>query len=124
MHEIYQQHILAHARSNAHRGALSHATHVGRSQNASCGDDLTLRLRIENESIAEASFEGIGCAISQAAASLLTETLTNMPIAEAAQLTERDVDHLLGFTVSGGREKCAYLVLAALHKALDSHENA
>ncbi len=122
MHDLYQAHVLSHVQHPHHKGVLDRSTHSGHSTNASCGDDLTLHLRIENDTITDATFTGTGCAISQATASMLTDVLITLPFTDATHLAEATVDRLLGFKVSTGREKCAYLCLAALRNALEKHE--
>jgi nitrogen fixation NifU-like protein len=118
--ELYKQHILDHATRPRNKGPLAGATHEGKGSNPSCGDSLALYLAIEGDRIARASFEGVGCAISQAGASLLTERLTGMPLAQADALRETDVYALLGIEVGPAREACALLAYRALKVALTS----
>lgn len=73
--DLYRELILDHSRNPRHFGKLADATHVADGINPLCGDKLRLYLRIEEQRIAAASFEGIGCAISVASASLLTEAV-------------------------------------------------
>ena len=115
---LYQARILDHAKNSRNRGNLTHADVTTSGSNPSCGDALLLHLRFEGERIAEAAFEGEGCAISQASASLLTEKVVGMTKHDAQALTEADVYALLGIEVSVGRQKCALLAWRALLDAL------
>lgn len=95
------------------------SAHVAK--NASCGDSYILYLRVKKDFITDASFSGVGCAISQAAASLLTERVQNKSLKEVQALTEEDVYALLGVPISIGREKCALLLFRALQEAVQQH---
>src|SRR6059058_234066 len=86
LREIFQDIILDHGRHPRNFRALEHPTHLARGHNPLCGDRVTVYLAVEDERIADVSFEGRGCAISTAAASLMTEVLKDKTIAEARQL--------------------------------------
>ncbi|MEM7501161.1 MAG: Fe-S cluster assembly sulfur transfer protein SufU [Pseudomonadota bacterium] len=76
LRELYQELILDHARHPRHFGSLDDATHSADGINPLCGDKLTVYLRVGDDGcIEEATFEGVGCAISVASASLLTESI-------------------------------------------------
>lgn len=80
--DLYQAVILDHNKRPRHRGRLPTATRVASGDNPTCGDSCTVYLRLEGDRIAEASFEGTGCAISQASASLMTTLLQGRTIEE------------------------------------------
>ena len=86
LRELYQDIILDHGRHPRNFHALEHPTHLARGHNPLCGDRVTIFLVIEGERIADVSFEGRGCAISTAAASLMTEVLKGKSIEEARRL--------------------------------------
>ncbi len=119
--ELYQAHILQHAKHPHNKEELADATISVPAKNTSCGDAYTLQLNVQDGFIEKAAFTGIGCAISQAAASLLTDKLTGMSTHEAAQVSEEDVYTLLHVPISTTREKCALLLWRALHEALKEH---
>ena len=73
LRDLYRELILDHAKSPRHFGTLANATHTAEGINPLCGDKLHLYLEVEGETIKDVSFEGSGCAISVASASLLTE---------------------------------------------------
>jgi len=97
LRDLYRELILDHARSPRHFGKLDGATHSADGINPLCGDKLKLYFRLDSdERIADACFEGSGCAISVASASLLTESVTGMSVAEAI-----DFFHLVTASLTG-----------------------
>ncbi|MCD6339107.1 MAG: SUF system NifU family Fe-S cluster assembly protein [Verrucomicrobia bacterium] len=88
LNDLYQQVILDHSRNPRHFGKLPEATHSAQGRNPLCGDELTLYLKINDGRVEAVSFEGSGCAISRASASLLTETLQGRPVEEVRGLFE------------------------------------
>jgi len=97
LRELYRELILDHARQPRHFGRLHSATHTAEGLNPLCGDRLTLYLELAgNGDIADASFEGSGCAISVASASLLTDTVIGMSKPQAIDLIETLVGRLSG----------------------------
>lgn len=89
LRELYQDVILDHSRHPRHFGALEGATHVGEGYNPLCGDRVKVHLILdETGRVANIKFEGKGCAISQASASLMTDMLAGRTLAEAKQLME------------------------------------
>jgi nitrogen fixation NifU-like protein len=86
LRELYQDIILDHGRHPRNLRALEHPTHLARGHNPLCGDRVTVYLAIDGDKIADVSFEGRGCAISTAAASLMTEVLKGKTLAEAQAL--------------------------------------
>lgn len=137
LRELYRELILDHARSPRHFGRLEPATHRASGINPLCGDKLELYLQVEGDRIRAASFEGSGCAISVASASLLTETVTGLTTASASACSHRltesltadgDADDgeglgklgaLRGVREFPSRVKCATLAWRALDAALD-----
>ena len=87
LRELYQEVILDHSRHPRHFGALPSHTHMAEGHNPLCGDRVKIFLQVDaNERIRDVSFEGRGCAISVASASLMTELLRGRSIVEAEQL--------------------------------------
>ena len=81
--DLYQSVILDHNRRPRNRGKLPTANRVAHGENPSCGDQCTVYLRLDGDRIAEITFEGSGCAISQASSSLMTLHLKGKTVAEA-----------------------------------------
>ena len=86
LRELYQDIILDHGRHPRNPRALPNPTHLARGHNPLCGDRVTVYLAVNGDTIDDVSFEGRGCAISTAAASLMTEVLKGKTIDEARQL--------------------------------------
>jgi len=84
--DLYQQVILDHNRRPRNRGKLPTANRVAHGDNPTCGDQCSVYLRVDGDRIAEISFDGSGCAISQASASLMTTQLKGKTAAEAEKL--------------------------------------
>lgn len=84
--DLYQQVILDHNRRPRNRGKLPHATRVAHGDNPSCGDQCSVYLNLDGDKISDISFDGSGCAISQASASLMTTQLKGKTAEEAEKL--------------------------------------
>ncbi|MDD2766789.1 MAG: SUF system NifU family Fe-S cluster assembly protein [Candidatus Moranbacteria bacterium] len=115
---LYQDLILDHYRNPRNQGTLKSATHSAEAANLSCGDRLHIDIIVKNDIIEDVRFSGSGCAISQASASLLTESVKKMPIEKALALEPKDILELLGVTLSPTRLKCGLLSLETLKKTL------
>jgi nitrogen fixation NifU-like protein len=120
MSDLYQAIILDHYRNPRNHGTLEHPTHQAAGINASCGDKLHMDITVKNDIIEEVRFSGVGCAISQASASILTEAILAKPVAEILVLESQDVLELLGVPLSPSRIKCGLLSLETLKKTLNS----
>jgi nitrogen fixation NifU-like protein len=109
--DMYRQQILDHYKNPRNYGELDDAdfSHVG--ENPSCGDTIRMDVRLEDDgdTIDYAAFSGDGCAISQAAASLLTEQLPGTTLSELDEMDRDDVIDMLGVDISPMRIKCAVL---------------
>ena len=112
LRELYRELILDHARNPRNFGKLDQVTHQAEGINPLCGDKLRLYLLLDdNEVVTDAAFEGSGCAISVASASLLTERISGMTKNEALDFFSAVVSTLTG---SGGRPETDLGKLAAL----------
>ncbi len=119
--DLPAEHVLDHYRHPRRKIPLAAPTVTHEERNWSCGDALTLQLRIEDDCIAEIGWSGEGCAVSQAAMSLLAETLPGMDTGAARQLEPPDILALLRIPVGTRRMKCALLCLHTLKNALRAH---
>ncbi len=115
---VYQDMILDHYRNPRNHGTLDHATHAGESKNLSCGDDLSMTIAVKGGTVDDIRFQGQGCAISQATASLLTEYAKGKSVKTLLALEPKKVMELLGTPLSPTRMKCALLSLETLKKTL------
>ena len=138
MQDLYRELVIDHSRNPRHFGQLADATHTADGINPLCGDKLKLYLRVDdNDKIESSSFEGSGCAISIASASLMTEAVTGLGIEQAkdcsstitARLTADEpqtelaanldkLKALDGVRAYPSRVKCATLAWHALSSAL------
>jgi nitrogen fixation NifU-like protein len=109
--DMYRQQILDHYRNPRNYGELSDPTFTHEGHNTSCGDDVevAVALAADGETVERVAFTGDGCAISQAAASMLTGELPGMTLGEIEELDREDVLDLLGVEVTPMRVKCAVL---------------
>lgn len=114
MDSLYRDNILDHYRYPRHKGHLDHPDVVYHDHNPFCGDEITLELKIVDGIVTEAAFDGRGCAISQASASMMTEEIIGKPLEELRHWSKDDILDLLGIEIGPVRLKCALLPLKAL----------
>jgi nitrogen fixation protein NifU and related proteins len=143
LRELYQEVILDHSRHPRHFGPLDKATHKAEGYNPLCGDRVTVMLALDGEGrVADIKFQGKGCAISQASASLMTEMLAGRTLEEAqklmdgflhlvrgedaAGLSPDDREHLdvmSGISEFPMRVKCATLAWHTFKNAVEEGKN-
>lgn len=116
--ELYRQNIMEHYYNPKNKRIILSATSEGKGKNASCGDLITFYLKIESDKVEDAAFVGIGCAISQAAASMLSDKIIGMKTGDVRAVTPGDIYNMLGVKISPGRINCALLGYEALQQAL------
>lgn len=112
------QNILDHYRDPEHFGVCDGHTHTCHSKNVSCGDEVTVYLKIENQKVVDFSFEGKGCAISVAAMSMISDEIIGKSVSDVILMTPEDVVGFLGIEIGPVRLKCAVLGLNAIKQAL------
>jgi nitrogen fixation NifU-like protein len=120
--EMYQQNILDHYKHPRNFGDLKDANAHAHVSNPLCGDELDFYLKFDRHGkLTDVKFSGRGCAISIAAASMLTEKLQNLEGAEVTKLVPDDVLTMLGVQIVPARMKCATLALEAVQQAVGHH---
>jgi nitrogen fixation NifU-like protein len=107
--DLYDDHILDHYESPYHRGHLDMPTIVHEDENPLCGDQVRLELLIENDRVREAWFDGHGCAISQAAASILMKEIEGKTLEELRAFQAKDMLDKLKIRLTASRQKCGLL---------------
>lgn len=141
LRELYQEVILDHNKKPRNFRKLTGSVRHVEGKNPLCGDQLTVYLKLENDVIQDISFEGTGCAISKASASMMTESLKGKTIAEAQKIFKGfhdlvtgppdempDASHMGKLVVFAGvrefpvRVKCATLAWHTFHAALEGKE--
>lgn len=134
--DLFREIILEHYRSPRNRGALAAPTHSAHGLNPVCGDEVRVELSLEGDTIREVAFEGQGCSISQASASLMSEQLKGVGLAAARRLDRAframmvdggppdpvlgDLEALRGVAKFPARVKCAMLSWNVLEEALEA----
>lgn len=141
--ELYQQVILDHNKKPRNFRKLEHANHSAEGYNPLCGDHLTVYLDVEGDAVKEVAFEGSGCAISKAAASMMTQAVKGKSREQAEALfqefhsmvtgeldEENEANSLGNLRIFAGvrdfpvRVKCATLPWHTLHAALHNKDQA
>lgn len=112
--EMYKEVILDYYRHPRNFGSLPHPDIVSHDSNTSCGDEITMQVLVKDNRIGNIRFNGKGCAISQAAASMLTEYALGKSLSEVAKFNKEDVLGLISIPISCMRLKCALLGLKVL----------
>ena len=119
--EIYQDHVLDHYEDPYHKGRCQGATHVHEDDNPLCGDVVRIELRLDEQGvIRDAWFDGDGCCISQASASMLIERVEGMGSDEVQQFTAEQMLQLFGARLTPNRQKCCLLSWRVLKSAVFS----
>jgi nitrogen fixation NifU-like protein len=115
MDDFYRENILDHYRNPRNKGRLENPTHSHEENNPLCGDVIHIDLHVNGENVIDqVRFDGQGCAISQASASMLTEMLQGKTLDEAKELSKEDILEALGIEIGPVRLKCALLSLKVL----------
>jgi nitrogen fixation NifU-like protein len=107
MDDLYREYILEHYKSPHNKGDIEHPDRFAAYANPFCGDRLQMGVRLEGDRVVEVRFNGTGCAISQASASMLTD-----------EITKEDIFEMLGIPLSPARQKCALLAWEVLRKGI------
>lgn len=119
--DIYSENILDNFNSPRNFGILENSDTSAKDLNPLCGDEIEMFLRINDGTVSEIKFNGKGCAISQATASILTEAMKGKRIEEISAMQEYNIYDLLGVQLSPMRAKCALLSLKVLKLAVYNH---
>lgn len=115
---IYQELILDHYKNPRNFGNIKNPSHTSVLDNPFCGDKISMDIIFQSGKIYEIKFSGRGCAVSMAAASMLTEIAKGKNTKELQKLDKSDILKMLGIELSPNRLKCALLPLEVLQKCL------
>jgi len=119
--EIYQEHVLDHYEQPYHKGHCAGATHRHEDDNPLCGDVIEIELKIDAAGrVKEAWFEGDGCCISQASASMLVEEIEGKTVDELQEFGAEDMLNLFGAKLTPNRQKCCLLAWRVAKSAVFS----
>lgn len=127
--DIYQEHVLDHYEQPFHRGRCPRATHAHEDENPLCGDFVRIELEVDDAGqVQSAYFDGHGCCISQAAASMLVERCEGCHVDELRRFSAAQMLELFGARLTPNRQKCCLLgwrvVQSALFSPLDAGTSA
>ncbi len=120
--DLYREEVMDHYEHPRNQGEINPSADSGqvlegRDSNASCGDMVQFQLRVEEDIMVEAKWKGIGCAITTAAASKLSEWLINKKVNDVKKMSEDElVKDVIGFEVNPGRAKCLTLPVRVIKR--------
>ncbi len=116
---IYRENILEHSKNPLNKGRLDPHDYEYEDTNPLCGDEVRIELRVDDSgTVTDIMFDGQGCAISQASASMLTEIVQGMSVQEVKDLPKEELLEEIGIELSPARLKCALLSLHVLKGSL------
>lgn len=118
MDDLYRAYILEHYKEPHNKGDMHNPDRFAAYANPFCGDRLQMGVRLDGDRVAEVLFNGAGCAISQASASMLTDEMQGKTLEELAAITKEDIFQMLGVPLSPARQKCALLAWEVLRKGI------
>lgn len=122
MNTIYKEILLDHYKNPRNKGTISNPHFSSRKHIPSCGDSISLAGIFQDEKIQEIRFEGSGCVISQATASLLSQAMQGKTVHEVLAFSAEDVLKLIGMQLGPLRIQCALLSLQALQEAIRAYQ--
>ena len=122
--DLYREAILDHWKHPKHFGLLEVPDISVRSINPQCGDEMTIQLKVKDGRVTDFGFQGESCAISRAAASLMSEQVIGKTFAEIKAMTEADLLGRLGAPLNPSRQKCGLLSLETLKRAILQYESS
>ena len=120
---MYRENIIDHYKNPHNHGAVENADIKFTENNPLCGDVVTVTLKLNEHKVKDIKFAGSGCAISQAATSMLTDEIKGKTLEEVKKVSRDDVVNMLGIEIGPVRTKCAVLGLVAIKEGIKEFEN-
>jgi nitrogen fixation protein NifU and related proteins len=122
--ELYRQELLERYRGAGNKKRMLSPDIHSQDSNPLCGDHIEIFLRFDKKgNITDATFDGNGCVISMASASILLEQLIGKNLKEAQEITREDVLDMIGLELTPTRVKCAVLALSTMKKGIEENKN-
>ena len=115
---LYRENILEHYKHPQNKGRIAHADIHHHESNPLCGDEIFIDVKLNSKKALDIKFDGRGCAISQAAASMLTEAVKGKTLEEIQNLKKEDMLDLLSIPIGPVRMKCALLAWDTLQSGI------
>jgi nitrogen fixation NifU-like protein len=115
---IYAEEIISHYEHPHNKGKIANASTSFHEYNPTCGDDITVYMSIKDGKVSDVKFDGSGCAISVASASMLTDEIKGKSITEVEKMGVQDLIDLIGIDPGPARLKCATISLKSIKKGL------
>lgn len=123
--DLYAENIMDHFNSPRNSGYVKNPDIRHKGLNPFCGDQTEITVKLNSKKdIEEIKFDGRGCSISQASASMLTEMIKGKSIEEVKKLTKEDIMDLLNIPIGPVRMKCALLALDTIQEGIKMYENS
>lgn len=122
MDQLYRQQIIDNYNNPKNFGKLAHYNGHSKVFNKTCGDEIEVYLDIQDGKIQDIKYDAMGCAISVAAASLLSEEIKGLELSEVEKLDDEYIQELIGTKLTSSRIKCAMLSLDGVKKAIEKNK--
>lgn len=122
--DLFQEMLIDHYQNPRNRGRLDPADIAHDGDNPSCGDSILVTARVADDRIDDLRFEGAGCAISQAAASILYEDVKGKNFEEVLAMDRTTVEEAIGMTLRPARVKCGVLGINSLKRGIEAYQKA
>lgn len=119
---LFQEALLDHYKNPRNAGKLENPDFSSGQANPSCGDSIVIEGRVENGTLADIKFEGKGCVLNQATASMLTEYAKGKTLDEILKLNTNFITDLVGTKLGPNRLRCALLPLQALQNGIKTYK--
>ena len=120
---MYRENILDHYKNPHNKGEIKDAEIKFTENNPLCGDVITVNIKLNGSKVGDVKFRGRGCAISQSAASMLTDEIEGKTLKEVKNLRREDIVNMLGIDIGVVRTNCATLGLVAVKNGIKEFEN-
>lgn len=120
---MYRENILDHYKNPHNHGEIKNPDIKFTENNPLCGDVITINLKLNDHKVGDVKFRGRGCAISQAATSMLTDEIIGKTLEEVKNIKRENIVRMLGIQIGVVRTKCATLGLVAIKNGINEFEN-